>query len=62
MSFDPVAHDTVGLQMFSQLLADDGGNPAAATARANRWLESGVELGLGTNDLDSIDLVEVSLG
>lgn len=62
MSFDPVAHDTVGLQMFSQLLTDDGGNPAAATGLATPWLENGAELGLGTNDLDNIEWVEVSLG
>ena len=62
MSFDPVAHDTVGLQMFSQLLTDAGGNPAAATGMASPWLENGAELGLGTNDLDNIELVEASLG
>ena len=62
MSFDPVAHDTVGLEVFSQLLTDDGGNPAAATGQATPWLESGAELGLGTNDPDNIELVEVSLG
>ena len=61
MSFDPVAHDTVGLQMFSQLLTDDGGDPATATSWANPWLENGAELGLGTNDPDNMDLVEVSL-
>lgn len=61
MSFDPVAHDTVGLQMFSQLLTDDGGDPATAMNWANPWLEIGAELGLGTNDPDSIELVEVSL-
>lgn len=62
MSFDPVAHDTVGLQMFSQLLTEDGGNPAAATSQATPWLENGAQLGLGTNDPDSIELVEVTLG
>jgi len=62
MSFDPVAHDTVGLQTLSQLLTDDGGNPAAITGMATPCLESGAELGLGANDLDNIDLVEVSLG
>jgi hypothetical protein len=62
MSFDPVAHDTVGLQMLSQLLTDDGGNPAAITGMATPCLESGAELGLGTNDLENMELVEVNLG
>ena len=62
MSFDPVAHDTVGLQTLSQLLTDDGGNPAAITGMATPCLESGAELGLGTSDLTSIELVEVNLG
>lgn len=61
VSFDPVAHDTVGLEVFSQLLTDDGGNPAAATNQATPWLENGAELGLGTNGLDNIELVEVAL-
>ena len=62
LSLDPVAHDTVGLELFSQLLAADEGDPAGATDQATPWLESGAELGLGTNDLDHIDWVEISLG
>lgn len=62
MSFDPVAHDTVGLQVFSQLFTEKGGSPAAAVAKTNPWLKSGVELGLGTNDLDNIELAELALG
>ena len=62
MSFDPVAHDMVGFQMFTQLLTDSGGNPSPATHMATPWLESGAEVGLGTNDPDHIDVVEVNLG
>jgi hypothetical protein len=62
MSFDPVAHDTVGVQTLGQLLTDNGYNPAAATNMATSCLESGAELGLGANDPDNIDLVEISLG
>ena len=62
MSFDPVAHDTVGLQMLCQLLTDNGHDPAADTNMATPCLENGAELGLGTNDPDHIDLVEMSLG
>jgi hypothetical protein len=39
-----------------------GGEPAAATDRTNRWLASGAELSLGTNDLGHIELVETTLG
>lgn len=52
----------VGLQLYNKVLASEGGNPAAATKQADRRLEIGAELGLGTTDPDSIELVEVSLG
>jgi hypothetical protein len=61
MSFDPVAHDTVGLQTLGQLLTADGGDPAALVGMATPCLESGVALGLGTNDPKNINLVDVSL-
>ncbi|MCP4537621.1 MAG: DUF362 domain-containing protein [Chloroflexi bacterium] len=62
MSFDPVAHDTIGLQLYNQMLMAEGGNPASVTERANAWLNASAELGLGVNDLDSIELVEVNMG
>ena len=62
MSFDPVAHDTVGLQLYSQMLAAEGGNSAGVTERANAWLNASAELGLGVNNLDSIEWMEVLLG
>jgi hypothetical protein len=62
LSFDPVAIDTVALQLLEQLLTDDGGNPAAILAMATPCLESGAELGLGTNDPVNIDLTELNLG
>jgi hypothetical protein len=62
LSFDPVAHDTIGLQVLSQMLADDGGNTSAMMRMATPCLESSAELGLGTNDPAAIDLVEVNLG
>jgi hypothetical protein len=61
MSFDPVAHDTVGLQILSQLLANDEGNSAGMMLRATPCLQHSVELGLGTNDLNHIDVVELTL-
>ena len=62
MSFDPVAHDTVGLQLYSQMLTAEGDNPASVTERATAWLNASAELGLGVNNLDSIELMEVNLG
>lgn len=62
MSFDPVAHDTIGLQALSIVMTSEGRNPEAATNLANAWLTNSAELGLGTNDPDSIELVEANLG
>ena len=62
VSFDPVAHDTVGLQLYGELLTADGGEPTMARSRAAPWLESGADLGLGTNQPEYIDLVDLNLG
>jgi len=62
MSFDPVAHDTVGLQLLTQLGKRSGERFLAAEHLANFWLQNAADLGLGTNDLESIELVEVNLG
>lgn len=61
MSFDPVAIDTIALQMLERLLTDEGGNPAFILAMATPCLESGATLGLGTNDPANIDLQEINL-
>jgi hypothetical protein len=60
MSFDPVAHDTVGLQLANQVLSAEGGNTEATTGQAAPWLENGAQLGLGTNDTDNMEWVEVT--
>jgi hypothetical protein len=62
MSFDPVAHDTIGLQMTREALVAAGRDPTAATTAASSWLAHGAELGLGTDDVENIDLVRVKLG
>jgi len=62
VSFDPVAHDTVGLQRFRELLTAEGGNPETAAERTTPWLASGAEVGLGTDDMSHIELVEVTAG
>ena len=61
MSFDPVAHDAVGLQVYCALLASAERSTEAAVQLANGWLGTAAGLGVGTNDLDNINLVEVNL-
>jgi hypothetical protein len=63
MSFDPVAHDTVGLQLYnSSMLPEFEMSQTPTFARANPWLESGAELGLGIHDPAAIERLEVTLG
>ncbi len=62
MSFDPVAHDTTGLQVYSKLLTENQRDPASDAETATRYLEGGAKAGIGTNDPSKIDLVKVNLG
>ncbi len=62
MSFDPVAHDTLGLQILTEMMEAGGEGFASAVHLANPWLENAAALGLGTNGLDNVDLVKVDLG
>jgi hypothetical protein len=61
MSFDPVAHDTVGLDIIANLRESEGGSGQPLVDNATPWLSNGVKLGLGTNDPNDIDLVEMNL-
>jgi uncharacterized protein (DUF362 family) len=63
MSFDPVAFDTIGVQMVVDKLIADGRETIVKMTRmeAEPWLAVGAEIGLGTNDPAKIDLVEVAL-
>jgi hypothetical protein len=63
MSFDPVAFDTIGLQVVvDRLTADERESLVRMTAmEAEPWLAVGAEMGLGTNDPANIDLIEVNL-
>ena len=58
MSYDPVAHDTIGLQLLTRELEKIGDNPAAAIGMATPWLQYAVELGLGTNDPAAMEVIE----
>lgn len=62
MSFDPVAHDTAGLQLLTDVWNSEGLNPTSATELATPWLENAVSLGLGTNDPNHMEWAEVKLG
>jgi hypothetical protein len=61
MSFDPVAHDTAGLGVYSAVMVSENLNPDGAIHLASGWLANGAELGLGTHDPDNIDLMEITL-
>jgi hypothetical protein len=61
MSFDPVALDTIGTQIAAEAYAAEGLDSADVTLQATSWLAHAAELGLGTNDMKNIDLVEVDL-
>jgi len=62
MSTDPVAHDTIGLQVLAEAMDSDGRDPLSATELADPWLAESTKLGLGANDPDYIDLIEIDLG
>ena len=55
MSFDPVAHDTVGLSMFREALdADDNYPIMPSLALASNFLQNSADLGLGTDNPDEV--------
>jgi hypothetical protein len=63
MSFDPVAHDTLGMQILERLQTEnEAGLSSALKDKATSYLKTAAELGLGTNDLQHMDLAEVRLG
>jgi hypothetical protein len=62
MSFDPVAHDAVGMQMLDRLQAEN--NKATFPYLrdiATTYLNTAAELGLGTNDPQHMQVEEVEL-
>ncbi len=61
MSFDPVAHDTVGLQIANQVLTAEGSSTEATTNLTTPWLDNAAQLGLGTNDPKDMEWVEVDV-
>jgi hypothetical protein len=61
MSFDPVAHDAVGLQVAGDVWSKQGKNPAAMLDWAGRWLRASTGLGLGAHQPEAIQMIDVKL-
>jgi hypothetical protein len=62
MSFDPVAHDAVGLDYFVQLKEERGEKTDFVRSRSAQWLARGRELGVGTDEAGQRELIEFELG
>jgi hypothetical protein len=62
MSFDPVAHDTLGLQVLNNVQAANGIETEPTRKRAAEWLKNAAVLGLGTDQTASIEFLEERLG
>jgi hypothetical protein len=61
MSYDPVAHDAIGLQVYEEAMNAEEIKVTADRNTALLWLEKATELGLGTHNPDDIDLKELAL-
>lgn len=63
MSFDPVAHDTVGMQILERLqIENEATLSPALREKATSYLKIASEMGLGSDDPQNIEVVEVKLG
>jgi hypothetical protein len=63
MSFDPVAHDTVGMQILERLQTENEVTFSSSLRdKATSYLKAAAELKLGANDPKQIEIVEVKLG
>jgi hypothetical protein len=61
MSFDPVAHDALGLQVLNNLQAAHGIATEPTRNRAAEWLKNAASLGLGTDQMANIEFLEEKL-
>jgi len=62
MSFDPVANDAVGMEIFKQLKADAGQDSTFNQGLSEGWFANCGKAGLGANDMKDIKLEEIKLG
>jgi hypothetical protein len=61
MSFDPVAHDAMGLQVLNKVQAANGIATEPTRNRATEWLKNAAALGVGTDQASNIEFVEEKL-
>ncbi len=61
MSFDPVAHDALGLKVLNEVQAANGIQTEPTRKRASEWLKNAAALGLGTDQMENIDFLEERL-
>lgn len=61
VSTDPLAIDTVGLQLASDALVHAGSDPSSARHWAMRWLAEGEKRGLGVANLEQITVERVKI-
>jgi hypothetical protein len=62
MSFDPVAHDTVGMQILEKLQTENNvALGASLKDQATSYLQMAADLGLGTNQADKMAVAEINL-
>ena len=61
MSFDPVAHDAMGLKLLISELEKDGDSGAALVGMSTQYLSYAAELGLGTRDEANMEFIEQTL-
>ncbi len=62
MSYDPLAHDRVGMDIFKQLKADQGQDSTSQEGMSQGWFANAGTTGLGANDPKNIKLEEIKLG
>ena len=48
--------------MIIAVMAAKGDDPGRATDQASTWLQESAHLGLGTDDVENIEFVEVRVG
>lgn len=61
MSFDPVAHDHLGMELLMRELEKIGANSAGLRGMSAPWFQHAVELDLGTNDPANIEYIEQTI-
>ena len=59
VSHDPVACDAVAMQILPKMIDDNGGDSAMIEGISAAWMAAVDQAGLGTNNMDNIQLVEI---